>query len=42
MKKETFPYEQEFFDYLEIERGLADRTVGGYRIDTDVWHMRGY
>lgn len=33
MKKETFPYEQEFFDYLEIERGLADRTVGGYRID---------
>ncbi|MCW3488818.1 tyrosine-type recombinase/integrase [Dethiobacter alkaliphilus] len=37
MASESFPYEQEFVDYLEIERGLSDRTVDGYRMDIGVF-----
>ncbi|EEG77469.1 tyrosine-type recombinase/integrase [Dethiobacter alkaliphilus] len=37
MKEESFPYQQEFTDYLEIERGLSDGTVEGYRRDLNIF-----
>ena len=35
--KESYPYQEEFVDFLDIDRGLSERSIEAYCIDLRVF-----